>query len=216
MGLQSSGNVNTEMSSAKDAHSFDPGLNPWERQPNEPDEAYGMYVTYRDMQSRNLAVFDQEVYLSREWSARKARHYSSRWSWGWRSAQFDRYMANLDVENLVRYRRMMNDRHRRVAAAGFAKLTRWVKNLDVNRLTPSEAIRLFEVFVRTEQMAAGTYEVDQIPGQQEQGQAGPVTIADLIPGIDPTLEADLAQVLYRLASPDDSGQGPSSRWEPPA
>jgi hypothetical protein len=200
MGLQSSGAVNTAMSSAKDAHAFDPGLNPWERQPGEPDEAYGMYVTYRDMQSRNLAVFDRELYVAREWSARKARHYSSRWSWGWRNAQFDRYMAKQDVEELIRYRRLMNDRHRRVAAAGFAKMSQWVKELDVRSLTASEAIRLFEVFVRIESMAAGTYTVDQTPTQPEQEAPNPVTLADLLPGIDPTLEEDLARVLDQIAN----------------
>jgi hypothetical protein len=104
----------------------------------------------------------------------------------------------------------------RSGPAGFAKLSQWVKGLDVNRLTPSEAIRLFEVFVRVEQMAAGTYEVDQTPTQQDQEPTGPVTIGDLIPGIDPTVEEDLARVLDRIAHSDDSGHGQSSPWEPPA
>ena len=207
----------TSMSTAKDARSFDPDLQPWERQPNETDDAYTMYVAYRDMPTRNMALFDQDPgYVSRGFTSKQARHNSSRWSWSWRNAQFDRHMANLDVENLIRYRRLMNDRHRRVAAAGFAKMTQWVRNLDVNRLTASEAIRLFEVFVRVEQMAAGTYEVDQTPTQQDQEPTGPVTIGDLIPGIDPTVEEDLARVLDRIAHSDDNGHGQSSPWEPPA
>ena len=214
MGLQ--GGASTEMSTAKDAKSFDPDLQPWERQPGEPDEAYQMFLTYRDMTTRNMTLFDSEQYTAREWSARKARHWSSRWSWGWRCAHWDRHMASVDAEELVRYRRMMNDRHRRVAAAGFAKMTQWVKNLDVNRLTPSEGIRLFEVFVRVEQMAAGTYEVDQLPDRPGEQAAGPVTIADLIPGIDPTVEEDLARVLDRIAHSDDRGHGQASPWEPPA
>jgi hypothetical protein len=193
----------TEMSSAKDARSFDPDLNPWERQPNETDEAYAMYVAYRDMPTRNMALFDQDPsYVQRGFSARQARHNSSRWSWSWRNAKFDRYMANADLENLVRYRRLMNERHRRVAAAGFAKLAQWVKNLDVNRLTPSEAIRLFEVFVRIEAMAAGSYAVpDQTATQPEEEPPRQRTLADLIPGIDPTVEADLAKVLDQLLHP---------------
>jgi hypothetical protein len=111
-------------------------------------------------------------------------------------------MANADLENLVRYRRLMNERHRRVAAAGFAKLAQWVKNLDVNRLTPSEAIRLFEVFVRIEAMAAGSYAVpDQTATQPEEEPPRQRTLADLIPGIDPTVEADLAKVLDQLLHP---------------
>jgi hypothetical protein len=97
-------------------------------------------------------------------------------------------------------------------------MTQWVRNLDVNRLTPSEAVRLFEVFVRVEQAAAGTYEVDQLSSSGDPGEqaAGPVTIADLIPGIDPSVEEDLARVLDRIAHSDDSGHGQEwKRWEPP-
>jgi hypothetical protein len=198
VGLQ--GGASTEMSTAKDAKSFDPDLQPWERQPEEPDEAYQMFLTYRDMMTRNMTLFDSEQYMAREWSARKARHWSSRWSWGWRCAKWDRYMASVDVENLVRYRRLMNERHRKVAAAGFAKLTQWIKDLDVKRLTASEAIRLFEVFVRVESMAAGTYTVDQTPTEQEQEAPNRTTLRDLIPGIDPTLAEDLARVLDQIAN----------------
>jgi hypothetical protein len=210
VGLQ--GGASTEMSTAKDAKSFDPDLQPWERQPEEPDEAYQCFLTYRDMVTRNMTLFDSEQYMVREWSARKARKWSSRWSWGWRCAKWDRYMASVDVENLVRYRRLMNERHRRVAAAGFAKLSQWVKELDGKTLSASEAIRLFEVFVRVEQMASGSYEVDQTPTQQEQEAHKPTTLADLIPGIDSTVEADLARVLDQLSHPDDNGHG--QVWNP--
>jgi hypothetical protein len=205
------------MSAAKDAHSFDPDLQPWERQPNETDDAYAMYVAYRDMPSRNMALFDQDPeHVSRGFTTKKAHNNSSRWSWAWRNAQYDRYLANVDVEELVRYRRMMHERHRRVARAGFSKMTQWVRNFDINRLTASEAIRLFEVFVRVEQMAAGTYEVlDQMPGHPDE-QVGPVTIGDLIPGIDPSVEEDLARVLDRIIRSGDSVPGQEwKRWEPP-
>jgi hypothetical protein len=111
-------------------------------------------------------------------------------------------MANADMEQLVRYRRMMNERHRKVAAAGFAKMGQWVRDLDVKTLSNSEAIRLFEVFVRIEAAAAGAYELDQTPTQQDQENARkPTTLADLIPGIDPTVEADLAKVLGDIIHP---------------
>jgi hypothetical protein len=211
VGLQGGGST-TEMSTAKDAKPFDPDLQPWERQPEEPSEAYRMFLTYRDMPTRNMALFDAEQYLAQEWSARKARKLSSAWSWGWRCAHFDRYMAALDVENLVRYRRLMNERHRRVAAAGFAKLAHWLRDLDVRTLTASEKIRLFELLVRTEQMAAGSYTLDQTPTQPEPEPPKPKTLADMLPGIDPTLEADLAKILYQVSHPDGGGHGQA--WKP--
>jgi hypothetical protein len=48
------------------AKSFDPDLQPWERQPEEPDEAYQMFLTYWDMTTRNMALFDAEQYAARE------------------------------------------------------------------------------------------------------------------------------------------------------
>jgi hypothetical protein len=196
-------NGNTEMSNARDAYPFDPELHPWERQPGETDDAYAMYVTYRDMTTRNMALFDRDPsFAARGWTAYAARNLWSRWSWGWRNAQFDRYMANRDVENLVRYRRLMKYRHRKVAAAGFAKMSQWVKDLDAKTLSNSEAIRLFEVFVRIEVEAAGDYQVDQTASEQENAPQ-PTTLKDLIPGIDPTVEADLAKVLDALMHPDE-------------
>jgi hypothetical protein len=105
---------------------------------------------------------------------------------------------------------MMNERHRKVSAAGFAKMTHWVRSLDVTRLTPSEGIRLFEVFVRIESLAAGTYTVDQALQEEGQLPAQPTqTIADLLPGIDPSLEHELADLLLRIGDaakpPDEPG-----------
>jgi hypothetical protein len=72
-------NGNTEPSNAKDAYTFDPDLNPWERQPGETDDAYQIYVAYRDMTTRNMAAFDRdEQYVRRGWTTRSARNYSSR------------------------------------------------------------------------------------------------------------------------------------------
>jgi hypothetical protein len=106
----------------------------------------------------------------------------------------------------------MNERHRKVSAAGFAKLSQWVKDLDVKTLTASEGIRLFEAFVRIEQMAAGSYAVDQTEQEQEQQPQKIQTLADLLPGIDPTLEEELAQVLLKLSDLDGSGNG--QVWNP--
>jgi hypothetical protein len=54
------------LQSRRRAKSFDPDLQPWERQPEEPDEAYQMFLTYWDMTTRNMALFDAEQYAARE------------------------------------------------------------------------------------------------------------------------------------------------------
>jgi hypothetical protein len=61
--------------------------------------------------------------------------------------------------------------------------------------------------VRVESMAAGSYEVDQTPTEPEQDAHKPITLRDLIPGIDPTVEADRARVFDQLSHPNDGGHG---------
>jgi hypothetical protein len=64
---------------------------------------------------------------------------------------------------------------------------------------------VFEVFVRIESMAPGTYTVDQTPTQQEQEAHNPTTPADLIPVIDPTMEQTSHESGTSCHTPDDSG-----------
>jgi hypothetical protein len=194
--------ASTEPSASKFAQTLDPDIHPWERQPAEGDEAYQMYVAYRDMVERKLATFDNPQYTDRGWHSRRARELSSRWSWGYRNLHFDRHLDAIAVEDQGRYRRLMNERQRTVARAAQSKLAQWVTGLDPKTLKPMEAARLFEVFARMERDAAGAAApIGGLPiGDSEVPEPMPAdaTLADYLPGIDPTVELDLARALDKL------------------
>lgn len=195
----------TEPSSAKNAHPLDPDLHPWERQPGEDADAYEMFSAYRDMASRSMAEFDQERHTGRGWNARKARDRSSQWSWGYRAYRFDRYMGEVELEELVRYRRQMARRHRDAARAAQGKVLQWLRQVDPATFTPFEAARWFTVAVAIERDAAAdpTDPLISMPAATGAEEAGPPrqqTLAELA-GIDPTVEDELAAVLARLLPP---------------
>jgi hypothetical protein len=190
--------ASTQPSRSKDAGQFDPDAQPWERQPDESDNQYAMYVAFRDMEDRRLGNFDQEQYAARGWGRRKAELTSMVWSWSYRNFHWDRYMGQVDTEDLVRYRRLMNDRHRANGRMALNKFSVWLVNLDASLLKPMEAARLGELGVAMERMAAAGERVDVEPVDVDDlDDDQPTTLRDMA-GIDPTLEADLAKTLHQL------------------
>lgn len=193
--------ASTHPSQSKDAHPLDPDAHPWERQPDEPDEQYAMFVEWRDMEDRRFAVFDTDPYLERGWTKRRAEQVSSKWSWGYRSFCWDRYLGQVDTEELVRYRRFMNQRHRNVARHALNKFATWLVGLDPATLKPMEAARLAELAVAMERAAAQVeplvVEDGDLDGEIEDT---PRTLRDMA-GIDPTVEADLARALHEILPP---------------
>lgn len=187
------------MSTAKNARPLDPDAHPWERQPDEADESYRMFVAYRDMPVRNMQTFNTDEFAGRGWNDRKARQLSSQWSWGFRCFKFDNYMAALDVEEMARHRRIMNRRHIAVAQDAQAKIAEWLKGLKVADLTPFEAARWYELAVRVERDATGADVPTADLPDPTQGETAPkpASIGELM-GVDPTVEADMARVLYDL------------------
>lgn len=129
------------------ARPLNPDLPSWEKQAKETPKAYAAFIAYRDSEKRRLADHGS---TAREWSAQ--------WQWQLRCLDWDRYMARVDAEELVRYRVTMNERHRAAARLAQARIITWLQGLDgevLARMRPSEAARWFEVAVRIEREAAG-------------------------------------------------------------
>jgi hypothetical protein len=120
-------------------------LLPWERQEGETDAAFAAFKAWLDSDKRQLKDF-----LS------TARNWSARYHWSVRAHEYDIYLSRTDLEEQVRYRRKMNERHRRMAAVAQSKLVAWLNELDdanVARMTVADATRLWDVAVRIEQAA---------------------------------------------------------------
>lgn len=134
----------TTPSVGKGARNIDPDANPWERQHGESNKAYTAFVAWRDSEDRKLHDHGST-----------AQKWSSQFSWGYRAFEYDRWLARKDAEDMVRYRRTMNDRQRRAARLAQQKVAQWLINLDASTLTASEAAKWLEVAVKIERLAGG-------------------------------------------------------------
>lgn len=77
--------------------------------------------------------------------------------------EYDVYMARVDLEEQVRHRRKMNERHRRMAAVAQSKVVKWLDGLDPARMSTADATRLLAVSVQIEQMATSAVSAEDLP-----------------------------------------------------
>jgi len=185
--------VNTAPEAGVHARPLDPDLNPWERQPGESVRAFRAFKSYRDSDDRKVT----------DHGGQSAARWSGQWSWGYRAYEFDRYMDRLDVEAMARYRRAMSERHRALARSGLGKMVQWLQTVDGSRLSPSEAVRLFETAVRVERLASGAQAPPGLPEESREGPEPPEpSLADLL-DLSPEQEAALARQLHSMTGEFD-------------
>ena len=132
----------TTPSVGKGARNLDPDLNPWDRHPGESKAAYDAFLAFRDDDARRVG-------------SKSNLNWSGQWSWGFRAFEWDRFLARQDQDELVRYRRRMNDRQRKIASAAQQKVIQWLAAQDVRKWTAGEAARWLEVAVKIERLAGG-------------------------------------------------------------
>lgn len=181
-----------EPSTAKKARSFDPDLLPWEKQPTETDDQYTAFRAFRDSADRKVSEHGPT-----------AREWSSVWSWGWRVYQWDLFVAREEDQQMVRYRMLMNERHRNIAQNALVKVSQWLINMNPDTLKPADAARWFEIAVRVQREAAGAMLAESaIPGipdpdADENPNAGR-TLAEVL-GLEGLDDDAAAVALYRAA-----------------
>jgi len=133
---------------AKAPRPLDPDRNPWDRQPTETKKAYEAFCAYRDSEERAVNRITAEF-------GGTVPEWSKRHLWAHRAFEWDRYLTRKDLEDTVRYRRLMNARQRRAAGLAQQKVVQWLMQAAPEKFTPQEAARWFEVAVKVERMATG-------------------------------------------------------------
>jgi hypothetical protein len=104
------------------AETLSADLLPWERQPDEGELAYRAFKAWLDSDHRRVTDHGAS-----------AKNWSMRWSWSIRAHEYDIFIARVDLEEQVRYRRKMNERHRKIASAAQSKVVQWLNGLDEKR-----------------------------------------------------------------------------------
>lgn len=180
-----------------------PDLLPWERQPGEPEMAWQAFKNFLESDKRRVSDHGPS-----------ARNWSARYHWSHRAHEYDVYMARVDLEEQVRHRRKMNERHRRVAAVAQSKVVAWLNELDdakVAKMNVAEATRLLDVAVRIERDATSAVGVEDLPepySEPARERDGSLTQRLIEAGLNVEL-SELADLLRKVDRP------PVSVSEPP-
>jgi hypothetical protein len=178
---------------------LNPDLPPWERQPDETDRAYVAFKAWLDSDKRRVVDHGPT-----------AANWSSRWQWSARAREYDVYMARVDLEDQVRYRRKMNDRHRRMASVALSKVVEWLGSVDPTRMSTADATRLLDVAVRIERDATGIHTEDDLPPPHpEIPHEGSLEQRLIDAGLDVEM-SDVARLLHERL-----GTEPEPASEPP-
>ena len=139
------------------AVTLDPDRHPWDPQPQEPHDAYLAFVAYRDADKRrvNLPALSpdatEEQRRAHTSLESKRKRWSAVWSWSYRAKEWDRHVSVEELDDLIRYRRTMNQRHRDIARVALSKVASWLVNVNADTLKPAEVARLLEVATRIEE-----------------------------------------------------------------
>jgi hypothetical protein len=167
---------------------------PWERQDGETDAAYQAFEAYLHAEKRRVRDHGPS-----------ALNWSSQWHWSIRAHEYDIYMARVDLEDQVRYRRKMNARHRQLAAVGQSKVAlEWLNGLTPERVrafSPADVARFLDVMVRIEREATPAVAMDDLPDSSsapahENGFEQRLKDA----GLDQVQMSQLAEFLHELDS----------------
>lgn len=202
-----SGRAESTTISSVNARPIDPDRPVWERQQGESSKAYKAFTDYLHSEER----------VVRNHGAAACR-WSPEWSWGYRAFEFDKYMAQVDLDEMVRYRRKMNERHRAISRSFQGKVIQWLASADVTQMRASEIARWFEVAVRVERAATGIDDrfanVDPANAaddpEQSEPEEQPMSFADVMEGLD-LHNATTARLLHeamKSAGPGGSPGGP--------
>jgi hypothetical protein len=82
-----------------------------------------------------------------------------------RARAYDIYMARVDLEEKVRYRRKMNERSRQMASVGQAKVVQWLNGLTeekIAKISVADATRLWQVAERIQREATLAVDMDDL------------------------------------------------------
>jgi hypothetical protein len=166
-------------------------LLPWERQPEEGERAYEAFKAWLDSDHRRVRDHGPS-----------ALNWSSEWCWSARAHEYDIYISRVDLEEQVRYRQKMNERHRRMAAVAQSKVLEWLGSVDPTKMSAADATRLLDVAVRIERAATrGAVSAEDLPDpHSEPAGEGSLEQRLIDAGLDVPM-SEIAQLLHEKLGP---------------
>lgn len=134
----------------------------WEKQPEESIRAFDAFRTYRDMGAeRSLAKVAQKLNKSKTIVAR----WCGKYNWVERVIEYDKNLDSTNIEATEKAIKQMCKRQIEISMEFQEKVTERLKSLDVDKISISDLIKMYDVAVKIEKEARGfipAYELNKI------------------------------------------------------
>ena len=169
------------------------GRFPWEQQVGEGKLRYSQFVAYREQGlTRDLAKVQERFGITRA----SIKQYERVYRWAERTAAFDRHMEDQRLLALREYTKLMVQRHLAMGEKVRLKVMASLETLDASRLTPTELVRMADLYSKLTRVALGEPESHVAVT----GKAGsPAIQITTVPGDEKSREAQMRQATLDLA-----------------
>jgi len=152
---------------------------PWERQDGESAKAFEAFRTYRDLGPSRSIAKACSVLRGPGFSRDMFKTWSARWKWVNRAAQWDSYLdeqRRKETENEIT---KMNKRHAEAAKMFQSKAIERLRNINLEEIDASQAIRFLAEGVKIERLAMGIS--DKVEHEITGAGGGPIAVVDQTP-----------------------------------
>lgn len=163
----------------------------WKKQPGESKKAFDAFRIYRDMgPTRSLVRVGQQSGKNRTLIER----WSSRGDWQDRVDEFEAHDERVRLDNQLRAKKDMDERHAQIATSLQNKALRRLQNMDPSELSPGGLLSYLTEATRLERLARG--EPESIEERREKIEAThdvEVSFEEYIPAFQTLIDTGIIQ-----------------------
>lgn len=169
------------------------GRHPWEQQVGEGKQRFAQFVAYRDQgTTRRLEKVQERFSITRS----SAKQYERVYLWHQRVTAYDRHMEDQWILALREHTKTMVQRHLLLGEKVRLKVMARLETLDPNKLTPTELVRMADLYSKVTRVALGEPETHvAVTGKTG---APPIQITS-VPGDEQSREAQMRAATVELA-----------------
>lgn len=169
------------------------GRHPWEQQVGEGKTRFAQFVAFREQgPARQLEKVQERFGITRS----SAKQYERVYLWTQRVQAFDRHMEDQWILALRAHTKTMVQRHLQIGEKVRLKVMARLETMDADKLTPTEVVRLADLYSKLTRVALGEPE-QHIAVTGKQGGA-PIQITS-VPGNEASREEQMRAATVELA-----------------
>lgn len=141
-----------------------PQEEPWLRLTDEPLRQWRAFVAYRDLGSQRNVQKAADI-AGENYST--VRSWLTKWEWGFRVEQFDRYVQRISAQQVMAEHANMLGRHASIALALQEKALQRLQSMDASELTVKDTLAFLKESVVIERNARDAIEAGTVTPEPE-------------------------------------------------